>query len=1545
MDITGTPIWCLPLAKTTSTVTINSVTNGVGPLTYVMLPMPTGVTQTGNQFSGLVAGDYIFQVTDSNGCTYQELYTIAKGVKIEARGQLIADMTCNTGNDGKLDFDVSSFSGNYTYTITKDGNPFDGSTVSTLTKIPLTGLGFGEYVINVSDNITLCTATASVTVARPTLVTLSLVSNIPANCTGNAQVQVAAANGTPGYTYAYVVSGAGLAGAVFSASDSASLNPATSTTWDFYAKDANGCISAALLVTITTDPLPAGFTATASQCPSTTGTYDITVIDGIGMAPYEYSIGSGFQTNPVFTVTVPKVYDLIVKDKFGCTTTFPAAVSILKPIVLDASILALPSCTVNNGSITATATGGSGNYSYQLGTVTLTTTPAVFNNLASGNQTIVVTDLDTNCTDTVTHNFAPATPITGFALTPNPVSCNGGSDGKITATMAIPAPGANDNPVYTYTLSGTDILGNPVTRGAQPSVVFANLPASDAVGYTVTVTSGRGCVATATSVVTEPALIVVPAPTVVQFGCTTGNTMNFATITVAGVTGGSGTYIYEFLRNGNPIPVQRGDNPVYKEFNLLGGSYVVNVIDSNSCVGSNVSVPPIASYIALDKINIVANPKITCTNPETITVSATSIGGTPTNLEYTLVDFNATTGVQGGVYPSQTNTNGVFTGLTVANYIITVKNLDTGCSIQDVHYVNEPNTFELKAVKTSDTCYGKDGGAATVTLIDNTIPSDDAGAFTYTVTGPVPSTGTSATAGPLNLTGLTAGEYTITATLSNSPFCSVSTTFTIDQPTADLQLVETHSDITCISGGSISVSATGGWPGGYEFQLELGSTIRNPWSSVSSFTGLPQGNYTVRVRDSKGCEPQTATIVNLTNPTAIQFIATPSTLMVSCKGDKNASITVTGVSGTGVTGGQGSNYLYTLNTVYNGSTISNGPQASPIFGGLGAGTYTVTVTDGWGCSATTPTVITITEPTEVKANLVMASLATCGNDATLTLSATGGTAPYTYSTDGTTYSASTFSTSVTIPAPVGTYRYYVKDANGCRSFVSNDVKIDPVPTLVVNLEYVSPFINCKDEKTGVIRAKATGGLGNYIYTLQDASGNPIVGAIQTTPGNFTQLVAGTYSVGVTSGDCNAPSGVVTITEPALAIAATADATDATCNGLYDGKIVVNATGGTGPYTYAISPNLDKFDDNNVFENLKPDPIIGYEIIAQDKNGCYVHITGIKIDEPAPVVATLDATSIIQEECFGDNNAAFSITISGGSGSYLTSLDDPRGPYVAGKVDFTGLAGGNHTVYVKDTNGCSSGDAVDVPLNLPVKLNPQVVVDNGCDNDLPTQTVRVILDPSINLSDVDFALDGVPYAPTNVFQLGNIFRNLTPGTHHITARHTNGCEVRTVGEFTIDQVTPLRLKLKDGGLNEIVATTTGGRGNYQYTLNGEAMGTQNKFIYYKSGDYTVTVTDENGCVATATLYFKFIDIEIPNVFTPNGDGDNEGWRPVKTENYPDLVFIVFDRYGRKVGTYRQGEFWDGKYEGKELPTGDYWYIIKLNNEEDSREFVGHFTLYR
>lgn len=1524
-----------------ATVEITGHTGGVGVLQYeTIAPSPIIIApQTTTTFAGLTPGTYIFQVTDANGCKYQESYTVAPVTNITVAASATTDVTCFGLANGSATFDVANFGGAFS-TIINPAVPF----TQTANQVTLSNLAPNTYIITVTDATTGCTATANVTISQPAAALDFTTTATNSNCNNDeATITVTATGGTPVYKYAVVPVGGTPAATAYGLSNLLTVDTSggTNMVWDVYVMDANGCVDFDS-VTIQTDTNPVITSANHTPCVSATGTYDITVIaTGFNPSSFQYSAdGSTYQPGNVITVNAPGNYTIYVKDANGCISVgFP--VTIVDPLILTPTVSTPVTCADGDGVVTVSTTGGSGNYVYNIDGGAFASVTS-FSTVASGNHTIGVRDTTTLCEVFATVNLQVATPVTGFALAKTEVTCNGGNDGTITATMATPAPGVNDNPVYTYTLSGT------VTRPAQASPLFSGLAAGT---YTVVVTSERGCTDTATITIIEPGQITVPAPTVVQFGCTSGNTGNLATITVTGVTGGTAPYLnYEFIKVGTPnTVVQFGNNNVYTEANLLGGSYIVNVYDDKGCMGTSTTAITIAPYIQLDKVNVNVTNAITCTNLEDIAVSVSAIGGTPANLQFTVRDViydnsvTPPTAIKGTAY-SLTPVSVVagvatFTNLPVGNYEITVRNLDTNCEIIGVHYVNEPNTFDLIIDNVVDvTCLNGTNGSARVTLIDRVpTPVDNAGPFTYTVTGPTPSSGTATSAGPISLTNLAAGTYTVTAVLTNTPYCTVSKNFTITGPNAALVISETHTEITCVAGnndGSIAATATGGWSGGYEFQLENGATVVTPWSTVSNFNALTAGTYTVKVRDPKGCEVFATVVLN--NPTPIAFTATPSTTLLTCKGNTNATITVSVP-----TGGQGSNYLYTLNTISATPMISSGPQSGNVFNNLGAGTYTVTVTDGWGCGTTSAPIV-INEPNEVVASLVLVTTPTCSTPATITLSATGGTGAYEYSTTATGVWSPMTGSSITLPVTTGTYRYYVRDTNGCISVISNDIKVEPVPTLLVDLDVVNAKINCKGDTSGVIVAKATGGLGNYVYTLLNGTGGALgFTPVQLTPGRFTQLPAGNYQVRVDSQDCNVISAIiVSIVEPADALIASSVATPVTCNGAGNGIITITASGGTGKIKYAIEPRMDQFFDTGVFNDLKPGT---YQIIVQDENGCYVILTET-ITEPQPIFVNTVAGSEVQELCAGDNNAAFDVNITGGIAPYSVALDDINGTYVTGALsqtvfNFSGLSGGEHTVYIKDANGCTAEWIV--TLDESVNLDPKATVAYGCDNNSPSNTVTVTLDASItNPADVDYALDG-----STVFQASNIFSNLSPGFHTITARHTNGCEKTTI-QFEVLGFTPLALTLSDGGLNEIVATATGGAGNYQYSFDGgNNFSTSNKLIYYKSGDYTVIVRDANGCEATATRYFEFIDIKIPDVFTPNGDGNNDTWTPTNTINYKDLTISIFDRYGRKVATLREGQGWDGKYNSLELPTGDYWYVLKLKNVQDDREFVGHFTLMR
>src|SRR5690606_15719826 len=202
-------------------------------------------------------------------------------------------------------------------------------------------------------------------------------------------------------------------------------------------------------------------------------------------------------------------------------------------------------------------------------------------------------------------------------------------------------------------------------------------------------------------------------------------------------------------------------------------------------------------------------------------------------------------------------------------------------------YINNPDTFDLTIDSVVNvTCFSDTDGSVNVTLIDRSPnPTDESGPFSYSVADVLGNTvrsGSSVNAGPITISGLASGTYTITANLTNVPFCTVTKNFTITAPTAALEINENHTEITCISGyndGTISASALGGWPGGYEYQLETsGGSILVPYGTISNFTGLTADTYIVSVRDSRGCIDSETVVLDIP-ATITSTITTSKTIL------------------------------------------------------------------------------------------------------------------------------------------------------------------------------------------------------------------------------------------------------------------------------------------------------------------------------------------------------------------------------------------------------------------------------------------------------------------------------------------------------------------------------------------------------------------------------------------------------------------------------------------------------------------------------------------
>ncbi len=1476
-------------------------------------------------FIGLIPGvTYSFVVYDETTKCYYFKTASSSVVSLSNLTSTVTpkNVTCKGSADGNVTFTFNNYTAtSVTYTIYNSLTntavvPAVTGTMTGLTGLPVTiptagSLSPGTYYILFTENNG---ANAGCTKASPTftITESATLLNITAseikkdNCNVNAgKISATGQGGTGPLTYQILLA-TSPAPTEASSGWGATNNTINAESGNYvaYVKDANGCIKSTP-VTLGLDPTPAMTTTIANQCSATGSNFSINVaLTTTGIPPYTVIIDGAAPVTKTFPFTITNLssglHTVQIKDVNGCGNT--VSNTIYPELILSASFTALPTCLNSDGTITALVTGGSGTYTYSLldstGTITLVSAQAspVFVGQSTGSYQLEVMDINTLCTKKVSVSLASPTVVT-FTTTAKPVSCNGGMNGSITVILPV----SNNNPTYFY----ETIAPSPIIFAQQSSNLFIGLTAGT---YTIRVTSGRGCFFTNVETISEPSLLTVNG-SATPFGCVANNVPNSSTITIV-ASGGTTPYKYSI------------DGISYfatNTFNVIDTGAIQNITvrvqDANACIATTALI--INPLPKLTSATVAIATPIDCNNTGSVSIAVTGGSG---NFSYQLLPSGI---------PQPSNT---FSISIPGDYYFQVNDVTTGCYKTTLPYTVLPfNAIDVLATATSDvTCFGNSNGSVSINVIGYT------GAYSYKVfngailqTSGIGNTSTN----PLPITGLPSGNYTVEVSETASPFCVKTSNLVIVQsPITPLTLLASEtSNVTCDNNkGTITAIANGGW-GTLEYQLV--GPVSQVYSANSTFTNLVAGLYTINVKDAKGCT-QTAS-VTLTVPVPLNATVTPSVGTVACNNDKNASINITNV-----TGGQGSNYTYTLNTILP-TPSSSGSQNTPIFNGLGVGTYNVSIQDGYNCIYTSTNIV-IGEPTIITVDLKVATSQTCFNQTTLTLIANGGTPPYNYSVDGISYAAGAFNPSITLTVPVGTHHYYVKDNNGCTSFVSNDIKIDPLtPLSITTNTETNLIISCVGESTGVINVSAQGALGNYIYTLLNGAGVPI--ATQPSQGptvtaNFTGLIAGTYIVRVVSGDCSLDSPVFTISEPTTPITATYILTDVSCNGANNGKVTITASGGTGIIRYAISPQRNQFFTTNTFDNLAPG---NYDVIVQDENGCLVPIN-FSINEPAPLVAAMVLGSLFPEICKGDNDGEFSIGISGGTLPYSVSLDNPKGVYTTGtptqtQFDFTGLGGGDHTVYIQDNLGC----IFELKITLPesVKLSPIAYVDYGCTNDAPSNSVTVKIDASVLPADVDYALDGIP-----PYQASNVFTNVPPGDHFISARHTNEC-IQQTQKFTILQVNPLAVTLVNGGLNEIVATTTGGSGNYQYTFNGESAGTNNTYIIYQTGNYTVDVVDSEGCTATDTKAFTFIDIKIPNVFTPDGDGNNDTWEPTNTVNYPDLIYHIYDRYGRKIGTYREGQSWDGKYNGLELPSGDYWYTLKLNNDKDGREFVGHFTLYR
>jgi gliding motility-associated-like protein len=184
---------------------------------------------------------------------------------------------------------------------------------------------------------------------------------------------------------------------------------------------------------------------------------------------------------------------------------------------------------------------------------------------------------------------------------------------------------------------------------------------------------------------------------------------------------------------------------------------------------------------------------------------------------------------------------------------------------------------------------------------------------------------------------------------------------------------------------------------------------------------------------------------------------------------------------------------------------------------------------------------------------------------------------------------------------------------------------------------------------------------------------------------------------------------------------------------------------------------------------------------------------------------------------------------------------------------------------------------------------------------------------------------------------------TEGNYTVTITNMNNCSrTRTIIVTASDIATIDAIQVTDLSDNNSILVLVSGEGIYEYSLDNNIYQSSNVFSNLPAGIYTVYVNDIYGCgIATKEI----IVLGVPKFFTPNGDGYNDTWniQGVNEQLNAKTIIYIFDRYGKLLKQISPlGIGWDGVFNGKPLPSSDYWYAITLEN---GKTVKGHFTLKR
>ena len=989
----------------------------------------------------------------------------------------------------------------------------------------------------------------------------------------------------------------------------------------------------------------------------------------------------------------------------------------------------------------------------------------------------------------------------------HPVTCPGGTDGSV----EISANGAQGAASFFSSVSATPYASgtiNPLPTGSHFAYIVDNVGCRDTVFFNITAPAAFNTNITATNV-----------------ACAGGSTGALA-VTASGGTGAL-AYTWQACAGG---PISNGGSIS----GLAAGCYRLTVSDANGC--STTATKTITS-----------NPALAFTTSQTAANC------------YNAANGSGTVNASGGQGPySYLWSNGATTATALnlpAGFHSATITDGAGCMAVATVQVMQPALLVIDSVTvTPESCKTSNNGIAAVyasggtpAYIYNwsnaagttqTVTALNEGNYNVTVTDQLGCTATGAAvitapaalvftaptivpeqcangcngAATLQVTGGIA-PYGITWSSPNVPnnnlinnnLCPGSyqvTVTDVNNCTANLPVNITAATPIVLQFTPVAPSCPGKFDGQLTVQASGGTgTYQYTWSNnqaTAIATQLTCATYTLTVTDGNNC---TSTATNtLICPNALE-VATISSNAVTCFGQNDGTATVTANGGTPP-------YAY----LWNDPNQQNNNTAT----GLNQGSYIVTITDNVGCNITGTT--TVTSPTALTAT-TSATAATCfgSSDGSVSVVASGGVAPYNY-----LWSNQAFSDQVG-QLPSGTYSVVVTDQNNC-TFTAPTATVNQ-PATPVQVTAQSTKTACYETPTGAALATASGSNGApYSYLWSQNSTQP----------SAINLAKGTYTVTVTDPKGCTGTQVVQIAEYDSIVANIATIPP-TCFGFANGQAAINLVeGGAGggvlsnySFQWGGAPNAP----TGAYWGTIPGAV-QISLVISDPQGCS-GLVRLELPNPAEIVPAFSVKNIT---CSGKKDGEITITSNQG--------DNPITGYLWNTGVLTSstanLQPGTYRVTLTDSKGCTGTGSANVtePDPLSVQINATSVVCFGDANGSATAT------PAGGTPGYAFLWsNGNTTATTS--QLASAF-------YLLTLTDANGCvliDSTLVGsplqpELAITAMAPDCYNTPKG---RIEVQISGGNAPYQYSVNNGNYTGSPIFLALKSGDYTVQVKDNKGCL--------------------------------------------------------------------------------------------------